>query len=86
MASGVTGGGAGAQAHPQNIWFVESFGKIPEDLGKIPENLGKIPKNLGKIPENPGRNGAQRCVTSNNGAQWLSEKQMNTFFLGVHTK
>jgi len=55
-------------------------------LGKIPENLGKIPKNLGKIPENPGRNGAQRCVTSNNGAQWLSEKQMNTFFLGVHTK
>jgi len=26
-----------------------------------------------KIPENPGKNGAQRCLTSKNGAQGLQE-------------
>jgi len=28
-------------------------------------------ENLGKSPENPGKNSAQRCLTSKNGAQNL---------------
>jgi len=66
----------GLQAHPQTFWYVENPGKILENLGKIFENLGKIPENpnklpkcLGRIPENLGKNGAQRCLTSKNGAQ-----------------
>jgi len=41
--------------------------------------------NLDKIPENPGENGAQRCLTSKNGAQDL---QKNTWrpFLEVKPK
>jgi len=38
------------------------------------KNLGKIPENLGKIPEILGKNGAQRCLTSKNGAQHLQKK------------
>ena len=49
IASGVGGGGAQVQAHPQKFWFVE--------------NPGKIPVNLNKILENMGKNGAQRCLT-----------------------
>jgi len=42
-----------------------------------------------KIPENPGKNGAQRCLTSKNGAQRLQKNTIKTFFgvtpkTGVH--
>ena len=42
-------------------------------------------ENLGKIPENLGKNGAQRCLTSKNGAQRLQKNTIKTFF-GGHTK
>jgi len=48
--------------------------------------LDKIPENLSEIPENPGKNGAQRCVTSKTDAQRFSKKQMKTFFLEVAQK
>jgi len=34
------------QVHPQNVWFVENLGKIPENTGKIPENLAKVAANV----------------------------------------
>ena len=44
----------GVQVHRQNFWFVG--------------NPGKIPENQGKISESPGKDGAQRCLTSKNDA------------------
>ena len=41
------------------------MGSVPQHIA---ENLEKISENLGKITENPGKNGAQRCLTSQNGA------------------
>jgi len=41
-------------------------------------------ENLGNMPDNPRKNGAQRCLTSKNGAQGL-QKHMKTFF-GGHTR
>jgi len=77
---------------PKKFCFVENPGKlsenpgkISENLGNIPENLGKISENLGKIPKNPGKNGAQRCLTSKNGAQRL-HKNTGRPFAGGHTK
>jgi len=56
----------GVQAQPQQFWFSQNLGKIPENpgktdinLGKICENLRKLPENLGKLLENMGKNGAQ---------------------------
>jgi len=46
------------QTHPQTFLFVENL-----------ENLGKIPGNPKKISEDVGKNSAQRCLTSKNGAQ-----------------
>ena len=37
--SGVGGGGAGVQAHPQKSWFVKYLGKIPETPGKSDAQL-----------------------------------------------
>jgi len=39
-----------------------------------------------ELSKNLGKYGAQRCVTSKNGAQGFSEKQMKTLFLRGHTK
>jgi len=36
-------------------------------------------KDLGKSPENPGKNGAQRCLTSNSGTQGLQKKHEDLF-------
>jgi len=36
-------------------------------------------KNLGQSPENPGKNGAQRCLTSKSGAQGLPKKHEDLF-------
>jgi len=62
--SGVGGGGAGLQKHPQKFLFGENPGKIHLNLckicgylGKICKNLRKITENLGKLPENRGKNG-----------------------------
>ena len=49
LASGVGGGGAGVQTHPQKFWFGENPGKFSENPGKISGNLGKICKNLHKF-------------------------------------
>jgi len=62
----------GVQAHPQNFWFVENPGKVPENLDKISENSNKITENLGK-------NGAQRCLTSKNCAQGLQKNKCRPF-------
>jgi len=70
------------ESEPPKFWFVEIPGKIFENLGKGPENLNTIPKNLGKIPENLSKNGAQRCLTSNNWRPSFAEKHMKTFFRG----
>jgi len=51
------------------------LGKISENFGKIPENPNKILKYLGEIPENLSKNGAQRCLTSKNGAQGLQKNK-----------
>jgi len=61
------------QTHPQKVWFVKKLGKIPEKFGKTSENMGKIPENLGLNPWNPGKNVAQHCLTSKNGAQRLQK-------------
>jgi len=37
--------------------------------------LGIIPENLGKIPEKRGKNGGQRCLTSENEAQHLQKNK-----------
>jgi len=67
------------QVHPQTFLFVENPGKIPENLRKIPENPSKTPENLGK-------NGAQRCLTSKNGAQGLQKNKWRPFCWRSHQK
>jgi len=37
-------------------------------------------ENLGKSPENPGKNGAQRCLTSKSGAQGLYKNTRRPLF------
>jgi len=41
MTSGVGGGDAGVQAHPQKFWFGENQGKISENLWKPSQNPWK---------------------------------------------
>jgi len=72
--------GSGVQAHPQKFWFVENPGKIRGNLGKIPKDPGKIPEYLDKFLESLGKNGAQRCLTSTNGAQCLQKNTRRPFF------
>jgi len=89
--SSVGGGCAGGASAPlkvlicwkfrQNPW---KFGQNLWKFGKIPENPNKIPKYLGKIPENLGKNGAQRCLTLNNGAQGLQKNRWRPFFWRSH--
>jgi len=50
-------------------------GKISEKLGNISENPNKSPIYVGKILENLGKNEAQRCLTSKNGAQGLQKNK-----------
>ena len=72
MSSGVGGGGVwGASAPPKVL--------ICWNLGKMPENLNKIPNRLCKIPENLGKNGIQRCWTSQNGALRLQKYKWRPF-------
>jgi len=47
--------------------------QIGNNPGKISENLGKTHESLSKILENPGKNGAQRCLISQNGVQRLQK-------------
>ena len=44
-----------------------------------------LAENLGKSPENPGKNIAQHCLTSKNGAQALHKNTWRPFF-GGYTK
>jgi len=44
-----------------------------------------LAKNLGKSPENPGKNTAQHCLPSKNGAQGLHKNTWTPFF-GGYTK
>jgi len=53
--SGVGGGSAGVQAHPQKFFFAENLGKNPKNLAKISENLGKISENLNQITKCLGK-------------------------------
>jgi len=62
----------GVEAHPQKFWIVEKLGKTTE--------------NMGKIPENPGKNGAQCCFTSKNGAQRLQKSTIKILFWRSHQK
>ena len=60
------------QAPPKKFWFVKK--------------TGKISKNLGKISETSGKNDAQYCLITKNGAQHFQTTQMKTFILRSYQK
>jgi len=75
--SGVAGGGARA---PPTFLICWTFWKNPWKSGKeIPENLRETSENLGKIPKSPGKNGAQRCLTSKMAANVRRKTQLEPF-------
>ena len=66
------------------LWKTVVFEVGVQGLETHPQKFW-FPKNLGKSPENPGKNSAQRCLTSRNGAKGLHKNTWRRF-CGGYTK